>query len=55
MSERQHSPHPKGLLKMASFINNVIVRTKGKEKHDEIVEEVVIRLVENDLYIKPKK
>jgi len=37
---------------VASFINNVIVRTEEKEKHDEVVEEVVKRLAENNLYIK---
>ena len=37
------------------FIDNVIVETEEEEGHDEIVEEVVKRLVENDLYIKPEK
>ena len=41
--------------KVASFINDVIVRTEGEEGHDEIVEEVVKRLAENNLYIKPEK
>jgi len=27
--------------KVVSFINDVIMRTKGEEEHDEIVEEVV--------------
>ena len=40
---------------MASFIDNVIIRTEGKEGHDEMVEKVVKRLVENNLYIKPEK
>ena len=40
---------------MASFIDDVIVETKKEERHDKIVEEVVRRLVDNDLYIKPKK
>ena len=35
-----------------SFINNVIVETKTEKGYDEIVEEVVRRLVENNLYIK---
>ena len=38
-----------------SFIDNVIVGTEEKEGHEEVVEEVVKRLVENDLYIKPEK
>ena len=41
--------------KVASFINNVIVGTETKEKYDKIIEEVVRRLVENNLYVKPKK
>ena len=41
--------------KVASFIDDVIIGTEGEEKHNEIVEEVVKRLVENDLYIKPEK
>jgi len=41
--------------KVASFINNVIIGMKEEEEHDELVEEVVKRLVENDLYVKPKK
>jgi len=36
---------------VVSFINDVIVETEEKEKHDEVIEEVVRRLVENDLYI----
>ena len=39
---------------VVSFINNVIVETKEKKRYDELVEEVVKRLVENNLYIKPK-
>ena len=38
-----------------SFINNVIVGTEKETGYDEIVEEVVKRLAENDLYIKPEK
>jgi len=41
--------------KVVVFIDNVIVETEEEEGHDEIVEEVVKRLVENDLYIKPEK
>ena len=40
---------------MASFIDDVIIGTDGEEEHDELVEEVVRRLVENDLYVKPEK
>ena len=38
-----------------SFIDNVIVRTEEKEGYDEVVEKVVKRLVENNLYIKLEK
>ena len=38
---------------MASFTD--IVRTEEREGHDEIVEEVIKRLAENDLYIKLEK
>ena len=41
--------------KVASFINNVIIRTETEEGHDELVEEVVKRLAENNLYMKPEK
>jgi len=37
------------------FIDNVLVRTETEEGHDEIVEEILRRLEENDLYIKPEK
>ena len=39
---------------MVSFIDNVIVGTEMEEEHDEIVEEIVKRLVENNLYVKPE-
>ena len=41
--------------KVASFIDNVIIGTEMKEGHDEIVEKVVRRLAENNLYVKPEK
>jgi len=40
---------------IVSFINHVIVRTEKEEEHNEIVEEVVKRLAENNLYVKPEK
>ena len=39
---------------VVSFIDNVIVETEEKKRHDELVEEVVKRLAKNNLYIKPK-
>ncbi len=41
--------------KVTSFIDDIIVGTEMEKKHDEIVEEVVRRSVENDLYVKPEK
>ena len=41
--------------KMGSFINDVIVGTESKERHDKLVEEIIRRIEENNLYIKPKK
>ena len=38
-----------------SFIDDVIIGTEGEEGHDKLVEEVVKRLAENDLYIKLEK
>ena len=40
---------------VASFIDNTIVKTEKEERHDEVVEEVVKRLVENNLYMKLEK
>ena len=41
--------------KVAVFVNDVLVGTDGEEGHDEIVTEVLKRLEENDLYVKPEK
>ena len=41
--------------KVAVFINNVMIVTEMEEGHDEIVEKVLRRLEENDLFVKPKK
>jgi len=41
--------------KVAAFMDNVLVGTKTKEGHDEIVKEILRRLEENDLYVKPEK
>ena len=40
---------------VASFIDNVIVRMEEEKEHDEEIEEVVKRLIENNLYVKPEK
>ena len=41
--------------KVATFIDDVIVGMETEERHDEIVTEVIRRLEENDLYVKPEK
>ena len=41
--------------KVAAFVNNMLIGTETEEGRDEIVEEVLKRLEENDLYIKPEK
>ena len=40
---------------MASFIDDVIIRTEEEKGHNKIVEKVVRRLAENNLYVKPEK
>ena len=40
---------------MVSFINNVIIGMEMEERHNELVKEVVKRLVDNELYIKLEK
>ena len=41
--------------KVTAFVDNVLVGTETEEGHDEIVEEILKRLEEKDLYIKPEK
>ena len=41
--------------KVAAFIDDVIIGMETEERHNEIVAEVIRRLEENDLYIKPEK
>ena len=43
------------IRKVVSFINNVIIEIETDEGHNELVEKVVRRLVENNLYIKSEK
>jgi len=38
-----------------TFINDILVATDTKEGHDELVEEILKRLEENDLFVKPEK
>jgi len=41
--------------KVTAFIDNVLVGTETEEGYNEIVEEILKRLEENNLYIKPEK
>ena len=41
--------------KVAVFIDDIMVATETEEGHDKIVEEVLRRLEENDLFVKPEK
>ena len=41
--------------KVAAFVDDVLVRTETEKEHNEIVEKVLRRLEENDLYVKPEK
>jgi len=41
--------------KVAAFVDNVLVGMEMEEGHDEIVKEILRKLEENDLYIKPEK
>ena len=41
--------------KVAVFVDDILVGIETKEEHDEIVEEVLKRLEENDLYVKSEK
>jgi len=41
--------------KVTAFVDDVLVGTETEKGHDEIVEEILRRLEENDLYIKLEK
>ncbi len=40
---------------VASFIEDVIVGIEEEEKHDKVLKEIVKRLAEKYLYVKPEK
>ena len=40
---------------IVAFVDNVMVGMETKEGHDEIIEEVLRRIAENNLFVKPKK
>ena len=41
--------------KITAFVDDMLVGTETKEGHDEIVDEVLRRLEENNLYVKLEK
>jgi len=41
--------------KMVAFVDDVLIGTETEERYDKIVEEVLRRLEENVLYVKPEK
>jgi len=41
--------------KVAAFVDDVLVETEMEKRHDEIVEKILKRLEENDLYVKLEK
>jgi len=38
-----------------TFINNILITIDTKEGHNELVEKVLGKLEENDLFVKPEK
>ena len=41
--------------KIESFINDITVEIESEEGYNELVEEILRRLEENNLYVKPEK
>ena len=41
--------------KVGSFIDDIIVKTESEEEYDKLVEEILRKLEENNLYVKPEK
>ena len=41
--------------KIVAFIDNMMIATGTEEEHDKIVEEVLRKMEENDLFVKPEK
>ena len=41
--------------KVAAFVDDILVEIETEEGHNKIMEEVLKRLEENDLYVKPEK
>jgi len=41
--------------KVTVFVDDMLVGTETEKEYDEIIEKVLRRLEENDLYVKPEK
>ena len=41
--------------KVLAFVDNVLVETETEKEHNKIVEKVLKKLEENNLYVKPEK
>jgi len=41
--------------KVVAFVDDILVGTKIKEEHNEIIEEILRKLEENNFYVKPEK
>ena len=41
--------------KVTTFVDDILVEPKTEKRYDKIVKEVLRRLEENDLYVKPEK
>jgi len=41
--------------KVTAFVDDILVGTETEEGHNEIVEEILKKLEENNLYVKPEK
>ena len=41
--------------KVTAFVDNVLIGTEIEKGHDKIMEEMLRRLEENNLYVKPEK
>ena len=41
--------------KVVAFVDDILVGTKTEEGHNKIMEEILGRLEENNLYVKPEK
>jgi len=41
--------------KVTAFVDDILVEIETKEEYNKIVEEILRRLEENNLYVKPEK